>query len=91
MPKFKPANKFSKNFKKRSPFQVTGLNVQRSKKLERTDYLGDLISKEAGEAVKEDDLSIDERTELEELRKFQDENPIGDTDNVYQTFEQSQE
>ena len=91
MPKFKPANKFSKNFKKRSTFQVTGLNVQRSKKLERTDYLGDLISKEAGEAVKEDDLSIDERTELEELRKFQDENPIGDTDNVYQTFEQSQE
>jgi len=98
MPKFKSANEFSKNFKNRSPFQATDkafserLKVKRGGKLDRKNYLEDLISEEAGEAVKEDDnLNDDERTELEELRNLLHEYPIGDTDDVYETFEQSQE
>tara|TARA_R100000700_G_C3062921_1_gene76823 strand:+ start:94 stop:381 length:288 start_codon:yes stop_codon:yes gene_type:complete len=93
MPKFKPANNFSENFKKRSPFQVTDLKVKRGGKLERTNYLEDLISEKTGEAVKEDvnDLTIDEKTELEELRQFYKENTIEETDDVDETPEQSQE
>ena len=87
MPKFKPANEFSKNFKKKSPFQVTELKIRRGGKLKRTNYLEDLISEEVGEAVKEDDLSIDERTELEELRQFYKENTIEETDDVDETSE----